>query len=171
MKTKRLLKIMYFFAWFAFIGFSIKAVGIIIAYFISLGNEGAAKDLYHGMNLLVYKQHTITQYSIIVGQRLIQFSLQAYIAFLVLKLLNGLNIQRPFNANALKSMQKISFSLLLLWIIIVLHNFHVGILEASTGISAELISSEFVYIAGIVYVFSLLFKRGLEIQSENDLTI
>jgi hypothetical protein len=162
---------MYIIAWITFIGLSIKAVGIIISYFISLGNEGAAKDLYDGMNLLAYKQHSITQYTIIVGYRLLQFSIQAYIAFLVIKLLNGLNIQRPFNANALKSMQKISFYLLLLWVLIVLHNFHIGILQTNTGISAELISSEFVYIAGIVYVFSLLFKRGLEIQSENDLTI
>ena len=171
MTTKRILKIMYIITWITFIGLTIKAVGIIITYFISLGNEEAVKDLYEGMNLLVYKQNSITQYTIIVGYRLLQFSIQAYIAFLIIKLLSNLNIQRPFNANALKLMQKISYCLLLLWAIVVIHNFHVGILEASTGISSELLSSEFVYIVGIVYVFSLLFKRGIELQSENDLTI
>lgn len=158
-------------AWIAFIGLSIKAGAILISYIVSLYNEGAAKDLYKGMNLLVYKQYSLTQYTIIVGYRFIQFGIQAYMAFLVIKLLSNLNIQRPFNANALELMQIISYCLLLLWAIVVIHNIHVGVLEASTGISGELLSSEFIYIAGIVYVFSLLFKRGLELQSENDLTI
>jgi hypothetical protein len=171
MKTKRILKIMHIIAWIAFIGLSIKVGAIIISYFVNLSNEGAAKDLYSGMNLVAYKKHSLTQYTIIVAYRLLQFSMQAYMAFLVIKLLSNLNIQRPFNANALKLMQLISYCLLWLWAIVVTHNIHVGVLEASTGISAELLSSEFVYIAGIVYVFSLLFKRGLELQSENDLTI
>ena len=171
MNTKRVLKIMQVFAWIALIGLSIKAGAIIISYLISFGNEGAAKDLYEGMNLIAYKQNSLVHYSIIVGYRIIQFSLQAYIAFLVVKLLSNLNINRPFNLNALKAMQTISYSLLIMWAIVVAHNIHVGILEATQGIKAILISSEFVLIAGIVYVFSLLFKRGLELQYENDLTI
>lgn len=171
MKTKRILKIMQIFAWIAFIGLSIKAGGIIISYFVSLRNEEAAKDLYEGLNLIAYKQYSLTQYSIIAGYRIIQFSIQAYIAYLVIKLLSNLNIDKPFNANALKWIQTISYSLLLLWAIVVGHNIHVGILEATQDIQATLLSSEFILIAGIVYVFSLLFKRGLEMQYENDLTI
>lgn len=171
MKTKNILKVMQIFAWIALIGLSIQAGSIIITYFISLGNTGAAKDLYQGLNLLAYKQNSIIQYTLVVTNRLLQFCLQAYIAFLVTRLLSNLNIERPFNAHALNLMQKTSYSLLVLWAVVVAHNVHVGILEASTGIPATLISSEFVYFAGIVYVFSLLFKRGLELQNENDLMI
>lgn len=171
MKTKRILKIMHILAWIAFIGLTIKAGAVIISYFMSLRNEEAAKDLYEGINLFAYKQQSLLQYTIIVGYMVLQFSVQAYVAFLVVKLLSNLNIQRPFNDNALRWMQKISYSLLGLWALVVIHNIHVGILEASTGIKAVLLPSEFIYIAGIVYVFSLLFKRGLELQSENDLTI
>ncbi|MEQ3656566.1 MAG: DUF2975 domain-containing protein [Dokdonia sp.] len=159
------------FAWIAFIGLSIKVGGIVISYIISLRNEEAAKDLYQGMNLIAYKEDSLAHYTIIVIYRLLQFSMQAYIAYLVISLLSNLNIQRPFNASVLKIMQRICYCLLLLWVIIVGHNFHVGILEANTGISANLLPSEFVYIAGIIYIFSLLFKRGLELQSENELTI
>ncbi len=171
MKTKTILKIMHVLSWIAFIGLSIKVGAILISYFVSLGNENAAKDLYEGINYFDYKQSSMVHYTILIGYRVLQFALQAYIAFLVIKLLSSLNIQRPFNGNALKKMQTISFSLIFLWAIVVAHNIHVGILEATTGIKATLLSSEFVYIAGIVYVFSLLFKRGLEFQSENDLTI
>ncbi len=171
MKTKRILKIMHVLAWVAFIGLSIKAGAIIVSYFLSFGNENAGKDLYEGINYFAYKQNNTTHYSILVMYRVLQFSVQAYVAFLVIKLLSNLNIQKPFNNNALKWMQRITYCLITLWAIVVIHNIHVGVLEASTGVKATLLSSEFVYIAGIVYVFSLLFKRGLELQSENDLTI
>lgn len=171
MKTKRILKIMYVLAWIAFIGLSIKVGAVVISYVVSLGNENAAKDLYEGMNYLPYRQNGLVHYSILVTYRVLQFSIQAYIAFLVIKLLSNLNIQKPFNANALQWMQRITFCLVLLWAITVIYNVHIGALEASLGIKATLLSSEFVYIAGIIYVFSLLFKRGLELQFENDLTI
>jgi hypothetical protein len=171
MKTTRLLKVIHVLSWIAFIGLCIKTGAVLISYFISLRNEEAAKDLYEGINLFAYKEYSSLQYTILVLYRVIQFSLQAYIAFLVIKLLSNLNIQRPFNSNALKRMHTISYSLLAMWGIVIIHNIHVGILEANTGIKATLLSSEFIYIAAIVYIFSLLFKRGLEIQSENDLTI
>ena len=158
-------------AWIALIGLSIKAGAILISYGVSLGNEDAAKDLYEGMSYFAYKQNSNVQYTILVFYRVLQYSLQAYIAFLVIKLLSNLNIDRPFNSDALKKMQGISYCVIFIWAIVVAHNIHVGILESTTGIKATLLSSEFVYIAGIVYVFSLLFKRGLELQSENDLTI
>ena len=158
-------------AWIALIGMSIKAGAILISYVVSLGNENASKDLYEGMNYFDYKQDSSVHYTILVFYRVLQYSVQAYMAFLVIKLLSNLNIERPFNSDALKKMQRIIYCLVFLWAIVVTHNIHVGILEASTGIKATLLSSEFVYIAGIVYVFSLLFKRGLELQSENDLTI
>ena len=93
MKTKNILKIMQIFAWIALIGLSIQAGGIIITYFISLGNTGAAKDLYQGLNLLAYKQNSIIQYTLVVTNRILQFCLQAYIAFLVTRLLSNLNIE------------------------------------------------------------------------------
>ncbi len=32
-------------------------------------------------------------------------------------------------------------------------------------------SSEFLFMAGIIFIIALIFKRGVEIQSENELTI
>ena len=36
---------------------------------------------------------------------------------------------------------------------------------------STLISGDFIFLAGIVYVFSQIFKKGVEIQSENELTV
>ena len=171
MKTKQILKVMQIFAWIAFIGLSIKVGAIVISYIVSLGNPEASKNLNEDMNYFDYNQYSIMHYTFIVFYRILQYSLQAGIAFLVIKLLSNLNIQRPFNTIALKQIQTISYNIIALWAIVVIHNFHVGILEARSGIKANLLSSEFVLLAGVVFVISLLFKRGLELQSENDLTI
>jgi hypothetical protein len=39
------------------------------------------------------------------------------------------------------------------------------------GLQENLISGEFILLAGVVFVFSQIFKKGVEIQSENELTI
>lgn len=78
---------------------------------------------------------SLTHYTIIVGYRFLEYSTQAFIAFIVIKLLSNLNIKSPFNANALKLMQKITYCLLLLCAIVESHNFHLGIFEPSAIIS------------------------------------
>lgn len=47
---------------------------------------------------------SLTHYTIIVGYRFLKYSTQAFIAFIVIKLLSNLNIKSPFNTNALKLM-------------------------------------------------------------------
>ena len=52
-----------------------------------------------------------------------------------------------------------------------LHNIHVGILERVADIKPEHIAGEFIFLAGMIYVLSELFKRGAEMQTENELTV
>jgi hypothetical protein len=171
MKTRKVLKISYVFTWVVFIGFIIKAISTLTTYVISLFNPSLVKDLFQDINLLAYKQYDLFHYTSLVVYIFLKYSLQAYIAFLVIKLLSKININKPFNTNTLRIIQKINYCTLLLWLLVVIYNMHVGLIETSSGISPKLLSSEFIYIVGILYVFSFLFKRGLELQSENDLTI
>jgi Protein of unknown function (DUF2975) len=96
---------------------------------------------------------------------------QAYITFLMTSLLSKLNISRPFNVHVVKLMQKISYSILCVWIVAMVYNIHIGILEKRYGIVATYISGDSIFLAGIEYVLVQMFKRGLEIQSENELTV
>jgi hypothetical protein len=96
---------------------------------------------------------------------------QAYIAFLMTRLLSKLNISKPFNADVVKLMQKISYAILCVWLITLIYDIHVAILEKMHGLVATYISGDFIFLAGIVYVFAQMFKRGIEFQSENELTV
>ena len=170
-KTEKLLTIMNILAWIVFIGLLIVAGSIMICYFVSIRNPQAAKDLYKGMDLSAYRQISFGHYTFVVGYKVILYITQAYIAFLMTRLLSRLNIIRPFNAEVVKLMQKISYSILCVWAVAMVHNIHVAILEKSYGVVATYISGDSIFLAGIVYILAQMFKRGAEIQSENELTV
>jgi hypothetical protein len=170
-KTENLLKVMNVLAWIVFIGLSIVAGSIIISYFVSIGNAQAAKDLYKGLDLYAYRQQSFANYTFIVGYKVLLNITQAYIAFLMTRLLSRINISRPFSTDVVKLMQKISYCILCVWIVVMVHNIHIAILEKSYGIVATYISGDSIFLAGIAYVLAQMFKRGAEIQSENELTV
>ncbi|MFN0728567.1 DUF2975 domain-containing protein [Polaribacter gochangensis] len=171
MKTEKLLKIMKIFSWFAFIGLLIKAGAILVTYLLSIENATISKDLYEGMNLIEYRNYSFTHYSFIIGYKILLFSVEAYIAYLVIKLLQKLNMEHPFNIDVQKFMQKISYCIFYLWIIAIIHNTHMQLIGKKHDFELYLFSSDFVFLSVIIFIFAQIVKRGIAIQSENDLTI
>ncbi|RYY11044.1 MAG: DUF2975 domain-containing protein, partial [Chitinophagaceae bacterium] len=45
------------------------------------------------------------------------------------------------------------------------------LLKKTGQLYGSLLSGEFIFMVGLVYIISKIFKRGVEIQTENDLTI
>mgnify|MGYP000433389198 CR=1 FL=1 len=171
MKTEKLLKIMKFFSWFAFIGLMIKAGAILVTYLLSITNAEISKDLYEGMNLFEYRNYSFIQYTFIVGYKILLFATEAYIAYLVIQLLRKLNIKQPFNFHVQFFMQQISKGVFYLWIIAIVHNTHMQLIGKKHSFEMDLFSSDFVFLSVIIFIFAQIVKRGIEIQSENDLTI
>ncbi|MFT5791034.1 MAG: hypothetical protein ACI9LI_000363 [Saprospiraceae bacterium] len=171
MKTKKLLKIMHVLAWLVFLGLLIRVGTIITTYFISIGNEQAAGNLFDKVDLSKYYNYSFIQYSLIVGYKVFVFTIEAYIAFLITKLLSKLNLEAPFNTKVQILMQKISYSIFYLWIIAMVHNTHVQFIGLRYKFPMELFSSDFIFLAGIIFIFAQIVKRGIELQSENELTI
>jgi hypothetical protein len=171
MKTERILKIMNFFSWFAFIGLMIKSGGILVTYLLSINNPEVSKNLYEGLNLYEYRNYSFIQYSFIIGYRIILFATEAYIAFLVIKLLRSLNMKHPFNIDVQKFMQQISYSIFYLWILAIVHNTHMQLIGKKHEFEMYLFSSDFVFLSVVIFIFAQIVKRGIEIQQENDLTI
>jgi hypothetical protein len=171
MKTEKILKIMKFFSWFAFIGLMIKAGAILFTYFLSINNAEVSKDLYEGINLFEYREYSFIQYSFIIGYKILLYATEAYIAYLVIQLLRKLDIKQPFNLDVQQFMQQISKGIFYLWIIAIVHNTHMQIIGKKYDFEMDLFSSDFVFLSVIIFIFAQIVKRGIEIQSENELTI
>lgn len=171
MKTKKILKIMYVLSWIVFIGLSIKTGAIVISYMVSVGNPEASKNLFDGLDLSEFYNYDFKQYSFIVSYKVALFAIETYITFLVIKLLKALNLEKPFNIKVQKLMQSISYSIFNLWLLAMLHNTHIRYIAKKNQFSMDLFSSDFIFLAGVIFIFAQIVKRGIEIQSENELTI
>ena len=162
---------MNYVSWIVFIGLLIKVGTIITTYFISINNEEAAKNLFGGLDLSSYREFSFVQYSFIVSYKVFLYASEAYVALLVAKLLGKLDLKNPFNVTVHQLMEKISYSILSIWIVAILHNAQVRHIAKKNGLPMDLFSSDFIFLAGVIFIFAQILKRGIEIQSENDLTI
>ena len=171
-RTEVILIVMNILAWVTFIGLMIEAGAILISYGVSCVNPEAAKDLYKGLNLYNLSQFSFWYYSLSVSFMVALSCMKAYVAFLVIKTLSKVNLKNPFTIEVARILERISYVLLGTWIVAVLNNAYTGWLLKRTGeLQGDWVTVEFIFMAGLVFIISQVFKRGVEIQSENDLTV
>jgi hypothetical protein len=97
---------------------------------------------------------------------------EAYIAFLVIKVLSKIKMANPFTLEVSNILERLSYTMLGTWIVAMLYNGHTKwLLKKLPGLAVNLISGEFIFLAGVVFVIAQIFKKGIEIQSENELTV
>jgi len=101
-------------------------------------------------------------------------ALKAIIWYVVFKLLLKLKLQTPFTMEVEKKLERIAFLLLGVWLVgSEFWKVYIYYLSKETGIQLPTNSSgdEYFFMALIVYIISQIFKRGIEIQEENQLTV
>lgn len=171
------LKVLKVLTWIGFIGLCIKAGSIIFSFFASLSyNPTAAKNLYLELNLWQLKEFNNTDYVILVLSIIFVIILQAAMFFVLLQIFKKINLVSPFHEKIGKLILRISAISLI-----------IGLLSKLTiGLTSKYIKlgmdfphlyehvgqgNAFVFFAGILFFISILYKRGIELQNENDLTI
>lgn len=171
-RTEGVLKIMHFLAWVAFIGFMIKAGAILVSYGVSWANPAAARNLYLGLNLYDLSQFSFFHYTLSVFLLVAILVMKAFAFYLAIKILAKVNLVNPFKIEVARIIQRIGYVLLATWFVAVAANAHIDWLLKTTGeLHGDWIDTEFIFMAGLVFIISQVFKRGVEIQSEIDLTV
>jgi hypothetical protein len=171
-KTEKILAVMNVLAWLAFIGLVIQAGAILISYAASIANPVAAKDLYQKLNLYNLRESRFWLYTLKVIMMIALLVLKAYTAWLVIKVLSRIKLSDPFTMEVARMLEQISYFILVTWLLDVAHNTYTKWLsEGIAGLKDSLVLNEFIFLAGVVFVIAQIFKKGVEIQSENDLTI
>jgi hypothetical protein len=171
-KTERILMVMNVLAWIAFIGLTIKTGAIVISYGVSVVNLTAARNLYNGMDLYDLRTYSFWHYTVSVSFLVAFSAMKACVAYLIIRTLSKVNLMNPFKIEVANTLEKISYVLVGACAIALLNNAQAGWLLKRTDIlQVELASGELIFMAGLVFIISQVFKRGVEIQSENDLTV
>lgn len=173
MKTNIIMKVMNIVFWIVFIGLCIKTGAFLVSLFVTLFiNTNGAQDTYMGLDLLGLYNSNV-EYYIGVASFLIALSaLKAYLAYLVIKLFMKFDLDYPFNEKTASLITQMSHYALSIGVVaLIAESYANRILRQGLTLQIDWGAEQFLFFAGIIYIIALVFKKGVEIQNENELTI
>ncbi|MCU0349266.1 MAG: DUF2975 domain-containing protein [Flavobacterium sp.] len=167
------LKIMNILFWIAFIGLCIKTGALLTSFIVSLFiNPEGANNLYLGLSLFELYSFSKSHYIFTTTLLIVLSSLKAYIAYYVVKIFMKFELSKPFNNNLTAIFLKISHIALVTAVLaIIAENYAKWIMKKGINIQIDWTGSEILLFAGVIYLFALVFRKGTELQMENDLTV
>lgn len=88
-------------------------------------------------------------------------------------ILEDVRMDNPFKASVSDGIEQLSYSILGFAIVNIAGNFYIEHLNKRHGVNLDGFESGFnlLMAAAILYIIGQIFKRGIEIQQENDLTV
>lgn len=172
--SNSVVKIMNVVFWIVFIGLCIKTGAIITSFCVSLFvNAQGAGDLYMGLDLS--ELYAFSQYHYIgtVSLLIALYGIKAFIAYLVVKIFMKFNFSSPFNHEVTDLISRISHWALEAGVLAIIASGYTKWLTNHQGISVPIdwAGEEILFFAGVLYIISLVFKKGTELQTENELTV
>jgi hypothetical protein len=175
-KKDYVLKTLEVVSWIIFVGLCVEAGALLFNFGFTLFRPIATHNVYKGLNLSNLYQNELGHFIGIMSCIALVAVLKAYLFYLVVRLFSKLKIEAPFSITIAKIIEKISYEAFSIAIISVVAKLYAEALIAN-GLELHETTSywndadAFLMMAAIVYVISRLFKKGIELQQENDLTI
>jgi len=175
--TKQVLRILHVIAWIIFLGLCIKTGSILYSFFVSLFiNTIATKNLHMGLDLSDLYRFNTQHYVKFVSYVIALSALKAYIFYLVIKIFLKINFVQPFSTDVSLLISKISVVSLGVGVLTLLANGYTAWLTKKGVDFPDLQqytggAGEFLLLGAIIFIIAQIFKKGIEIQSENELTV
>ncbi len=162
--------------WVIFIGLCIGAGGLIVNFIFSLFNPEFAHNLYQKLDLSEMHSRSRWAFYGMYSFILVISILKAVLFYVVIQLITRFDLAKPFNSFVSNQISEISF-----------YTLSIGLLSYLARQTAKNLlhrgyeinqldqfwedSRAYILMAAIVYVIATIFKKGLEIQNENELTV
>lgn len=172
--TENILTVLKIIAWITFIGFSIQCGAQIIAFILGFTHPELAKNMYSvDMNWFKLREESDWMYVCVMSVIIAISIFKANIWFMVIDLLTKLKLENPFTKEVAKKLESIAWQLFVVWLAGAIGSGVVKGIEKFQDTDFLYLNNEeeFLFVAGIVYIISQIFKRGIEIQEENELTV
>ncbi len=178
--TKQILKILYVLSWIIFVGVCIEAGGFIFNTIFTLAiNSVDAKHFWPGIDFSALYSYDPGHFFAQTFLMIIVAVMRALIFYLIIKVLHdeNLNMARPFNSK----MGRFIFNLSYLSLATGLFSWW-GVKYAGWFITKGVTMPDiqnmrlggadvWLFMGVTLFVIAQIFKRGIEIQTENELTI
>lgn len=167
---------LHVFAWIIFVGLCIEAGGLIINFFFSLYKPELVQNLYQKLDLMPIFRESKWMFFVLYSYVLSISVLKVSLFYILIVLMHKMELQKPFNNYVASQISKISYFTL-----------SIGILGYLAGKSTRHLSHKgfvtdhldqfwsdyqaFILMGAVVYIIATIFKKGVDIQNENDLTV
>ena len=181
--TKQILKILLFLSWIIFAGLGIEAGGFITKTFanLMLPPEEAAK-FWRQADLTALYRHNQSHYVMLASIVIITTILKTLMFYFIVRILHiwhykKLNLSKPFNDDVRRFVLTIAYLALGIGIFSFWGSKFSGQM-VSQGVAIPDIqqlrlggADVWLFMGVILFVIAQIFKRGIEIQTENELTV
>lgn len=162
--------------WSIFIGFCIQAGTLIFTFAYSLVQPIISKDLYQGLNLFSLQTQSKWQYIALVTLLISISILKAQLFYTMIRIFIKIDLVHPFSKGIASLISKLSYIAFTLGVTQFLSNRFLRTLDTEVfqlmGVDNHLSSSfEYFLISALIFAIAQVFKRGVEIQAENELTV
>lgn len=162
--------------WSIFIGLCIKAGAMLFTSIYSFFKPIVAQNLYEGLNLYALRSQEIWYYLGLVSLLVAIACLKAYVFYLMIKIFLTINLDHPFSKKVSLLISEIASIAIQTGLLIILtaaslkwlikRGVDIPSLGAYTGGAFE-----YLLMGALIYAIAKVYKRGVEIQSENELTV
>ncbi|RYU95902.1 DUF2975 domain-containing protein [Emticicia agri] len=171
-RTQNILSVVRIIALIIYIGAAIHAGRIIIPFIMGFINDNLWSDTGTGLDFL--KQDHLLPYiglmSFVIAIAIIQVQIWESLR----NILDEINLNTPFSMKVAKMLENMSYIILVLGGLFIIADLYMKYLAKSIpGLDVGYFKTafQFLFAAGIIYVVAQIFKRGVEIQEENELTV
>ncbi len=171
-----IFRVLQIIAWIIFVGLCIEAGALAVNFLFSIFKPEMVKNLYQKLDLsAMYAQSHWTFYGT-YSFILFIAGLKAHLFYTVIMLMQKIDLQKPFSEFAATKIMNIAGSTFSIGIISyvarqttknLLH--HGYSIDQLNPFWAD--SQAFVFMGGVIYVIAVIFKRGVDLQTENDFTV
>jgi hypothetical protein len=174
-KTETILTVSKYLALLGGIANSILWGSQLLTLTSSFINPAWAKRTYQvDLNLFSIRDQSIGFYVCAMILTIAVSVLKALFWYKVFELLSELKLQSPFSREVVNKLERMAYILFCVWIVSsIFWKTYTFYLTNATGIQLPIRNTddEYLFMAGIIYIISQIFKRGIELQEENQLTV
>lgn len=167
---------LYIVAWLIFVGLSIEAGGVIVNFFFSLYNPGFVQNLYQKLDLTDMYRASKMAFFGVYSFILIISILKAWLFYIVIRLMHKMDLSKPFDSFVSGQILQLSYYTLSIGFLSYIARQLVKNLRHHGFVPDNLEqfwadSQAFILMGAVIYILATIFKKGVELQNENDLTV
>jgi len=163
-------------AWVIFVGLCIESGGLIVNFIFSLYKPEFVQNLYQKLDLSEMYERGKWAFFSMYSFILVISILKAVLFYIVIILVSKIDLSKPFNSFVSRQISQISYYTLSIGLISYIARQSSKNLQHHGFVTDNLNqfwadSQAFVLMAAVIYVIATIFKKGIDIQNENDLTV